>query len=66
MYLAYHVAARLCWIDNCPFGANVYAINCAQAKYNYDTFQQPQMDENITQLKAELYFFFSKNITRKL
>ena len=66
MYLAYHVAARLCWIDNCPFGSNVYEINCTQTKYKYDTFQQPQMDENITQLKAELYFFFSKNITRKL
>ena len=64
MYLAYHVAARLCWIDNRLFGANVYVINCAQTKYKYDTFQQPQMDENITQLKAEL--FFSKNITRKL
>ena len=37
------------------FGANVYEINCAQTKYKYDTFQQPQMDENITQLKAELF-----------
>ena len=56
MHLAYHVAARLFWIDDCPFGANVYEINCAQTKYKYDreTFQQPQMDENTTRLKAEL------------
>ena len=54
MYLADHVAARLCWIDNYPFGANVYEINCVQKQYKYDAFQQPQMDENKTQLKAEL------------
>ena len=56
MCLAYDVAARLCWIDNRPFGANVNEINYAQTKYKYDTFQQPQMEENITQLnsKAEL------------
>ena len=54
MYLGYHVAARLCWIDNCPFGVKVNEINCAQTKYKYDTFQQPQKGENLTQLKAEL------------
>mgnify|MGYP002804512949 CR=1 FL=1 len=44
-----YLAAQL----DCPFGANLYEINGAQTKYEYDAFQQPHMDENITQLTTD-------------